>query len=100
MATVTQNPALASSPSKVREEPIGDSSFIQKIKYDSAQLQLTVTMKNGSEYVHFMVYPATVDQFMQSPSKGSFYAKNIKGKGLSTRIISKTTGPRLKKHAI
>lgn len=96
MATVTQHPSLSdkkSSPSMaIREEPIGDSSWLMKIKYDPSTLQLTVTTKGGSEYVHFFVYPMTVDQLMQSPSKGAFYARQIKGKGLSTRVISKTTG--------
>ena len=93
MATIAMNPKLSPAPGKVREEPIGDSSWIAKIKYDPVQLQLTVTTKEGSEYVHFMVYPATVDQFLQSPSKGRFYSENIKGKGISTRTVSKNTGP-------
>lgn len=94
MATIAgaanQPPATAS---KVREEPIGDSSFIAMIKYDPAQLQLTVTTKRGDEYVHFYVFPATVDQFLQSPSKGAFYNAQIKGKGIGVRTITKKTGP-------
>jgi hypothetical protein len=101
MATVNQHPALAEKPASaaIREEPITDSSWLEKIKYDPATLQLTVTTKEGSEYVHFFVYPMTVDQLLQSPSKGAFYAKNIKGRGLSTRVISKTTGPRVRNPA-
>lgn len=96
MATVNMASALkapSASQSKVLEMPVGDSSWIAKIKYDPAQLQLTVTTKEGSEYVHFMVYPATADQFMQAPSKGRYYAQQIKGKGLTTKVISKSTGP-------
>lgn len=94
MATVNQPASATAAPAQVIEQPIGDSSWIAKIKYDPAQLQLTVTTKRGDEYVHFMVYPMTVDQFLQAPSKGTFYAQAIKGKGLSTRIITKTVGPR------
>lgn len=99
MATVNQAAALTPAPSKIIEQPIGDSSWIAKIKYDPAQLQLTVTTKEGSEYVHFMVYPATVDQLLQAPSKGRFYAEQIKGKGISVRTITKTTGKPLRNPA-
>ena len=93
MATIAGSQAGVAQSSRIIEQPIGDSSWLAKIKYDQAQLQLTVTTKKGDEYVHFMVYPITVDQLLQAPSKGRFYAQNIKGKGLSTRTISKTTGP-------
>lgn len=93
MSTVNQNPAFNQAPAKAKEEPIGDSSFIAKIKYDPAQLALTVETKSGNEYVHFMVYPATYEQFMLAPSKGRFYNQVIRGKGLSTKIISHDTGP-------
>lgn len=98
MATVNSNPLFAApaASSSVREEPIGDSSFLQKIKYDASTFQLTVTMKNGAEYVHFMVFPATVDQMMQSPSKGKFYAQNIKGANPSSRLINKNVGPQVR----
>lgn len=95
MATINSNPlfaAPAASVPGIREEPIGDSSFLQKIKYDAATFQLTVTMKNGAEYVHFQVFPATVDAMMQAPSKGSFYASEIKGKNPSSNIIDKNVG--------
>lgn len=94
MATISVNPALAAhaAPSTIREEGLVESSFLQKIKYDSTTLQLTVTMKNGAEYVHFYVFPMTVDQLMQSPSKGSFYATQIKGKNPGTRLIDKNVG--------
>jgi hypothetical protein len=96
MATVNQLasllPTASSSGLGKIEEPIGDSSWIAKIKYDPALFQLTVTTKRGDEYVHFMVYPMTVQQMMQAPSKGRFYATNIKGKGLATKVISKSTG--------
>lgn len=101
MATLAQ-PSIAapnSAPSTVHEVPVVESSWLMKIKYDPATLQLTITTKGGSEYVHFMVYPATFDQLMQAPSKGRFYAQNIKGKGLSSRVITKTVGKPLRNPA-
>jgi KTSC domain len=97
MASIAQTQMAGSN--KVIEELIGDSSWIAKIKYDPAQLQLTVTTKRGDEYVHFMVYPMTVDQLLQSPSKGKFYAQAIKGKGLSTKVVTKSTGAALRNAA-
>lgn len=103
MATINISRALQPSTTpttnKVREEPIGDSSWLAKIKYDPSTFQLTVTTKEGSEYVHFMVYPMTVDQMMQAPSKGRFYATQIKGHGLANRVIDKTVGASLRNPA-
>lgn len=92
MATLAQSTPAPAAPSAIRDIPIVDSSWLMKIKYDPATFQLTVTTKRGDEYVHFMVYPATVDQMLQAPSKGRFYAQTIKGKGLSSRTISKAIG--------
>ena len=99
MATLAQSTPSAPSPSVVREVPIVDSSWLTKIKYDPSIFQLTITTKRGDEYVHFMVYPAMVDQMLQAPSKGKFYADNIKGKGLSNRVITKATGKPLRNPA-
>lgn len=82
----------------ITDMAIGDSSFIQNIKYDPTNLQLTVTMKNGGEYVHFHVYPQIVDSFITSPSKGKFYSQAIKGKYASTNSINKNIG-RITKNA-
>jgi len=94
MATVNSN--ISQSPTQsapgVMEFPIGDSSFLQKIKYDPSAFQLTVTMKNGAEYIHFQVFPATVDAMMQAPSKGKFYGQNIVGKNPSAKVIDKNVG--------
>lgn len=98
MATVNSN--ISHQPTQaapgVMEFPIGDSSFLQKIKYDPAAFQLTVTMKNGAEYVHFQVFPATVDAMIQAPSKGKFYASEIKGKSPSANIINKNVGKQVR----
>ena len=82
-------PAPTASSASVRNIAIGDSSFLEHISYDSASLQLTVTFKTGSQHTHFYVLPATVDQWLVAPSKGSFYARNIKGKYPSAKIIDK-----------
>lgn len=92
MASINQHPAMQQSQGKLLEIPIGDSSFLQHFKYDAASFQLTVTMKNGSQYIHFYVYPGTVDQLIQAPSKGKFYADNIKGKYPGARTVSKGAG--------
>lgn len=79
------------------EAAVGDSSFIQKIKYDASTLQLTVTMKNGAEYIHSHMNSNVADEFMTSPSKGSFYSQAIKGRTPSIKIIDKNIGRILKK---
>lgn len=97
MAIITQPSAFAGQTAgrgMVREEPITESGWLSKVRYDASQMMLTVTLKSGAEYVHYMVYPQQFEDMMQSPSKGSFYAKNIKGKGLSTSVIDKKVGPR------
>ena len=94
MATIIQHPAFTQKATGFREEPVAESSFIQKFAYDPATLQLTVTMKTGAEYVHFMVYPQVFEELMQSKSKGSYYARVIKAQGNSSRIINKNIGQR------
>lgn len=95
MATINMHPALAKpkAVNDIQEEPIGDSSFLQKTKYDPSSQQLTVTMKTGAEYVYSGIDPSTFQEFQQSKSKGSFYARVIKGQGDSTRLIDKNVGP-------
>ncbi len=74
--------------------PIGDSSFLQNMKYDAANSQLTITMKSGAQYVHFSVNPQTFQAMCEAPSKGKFYADVIKKSGNpSQTIVSKSVGP-------
>lgn len=95
MALINQNPAFNAASKTAREFPIIESSYLQHVHYDPNTLQCVVTFKNGSQYVYNMVFPMTVDQWMQSPSKGQFYAKNIRGKyKMKARIVNKTVGPR------
>jgi hypothetical protein len=97
MAIVVQNPALSarSSTTGKTEMPIAQSKFLMDASYDPQSLQLTVTMKNGAQYIHFYVYPAVMEQFMTARSKGEFYSKNIKGKHPSTRVITKAVGKKI-----
>ncbi len=99
MASINAHPAFGlTGPKKgapmSNDVPIGDSSFLQNVKYDPANYQLTVTMKSGAQYVHFQVYPSTFQQMMEAPSKGKFYADVIKKSGNpSQTIVSKSVGP-------
>jgi len=56
------------------------SSFLQAATYDSTNFSLTLDFKNGEQQVHRFVYPMVWQQMKESSSKGSFYARNIKGK--------------------
>lgn len=99
MALVVQHPKI-SGQSKViqsRETPVGESQVIQNIKHDSQSLQLTVTMKNGAQYLYSNVYPQVYEDFVQSKSKGRFFSEVIKGKYPSDRSINKNTGPSAKR---
>ena len=77
--------------------PIGDSSFLMHVAYEAASFQMTVTMKNGAQYVYFMVYPNTYEDWTQAKNKGEFYAKSIKGQHQSTRVVNKSIGKKKKK---
>lgn len=91
------HPNLAPAKAKgIRESGVPESSFIQYLKYDEDNLQLTVTMKNGGEYTYFRVYPAIADDFFKSPSKGSYFANVIKGKNPNVKVVDKNIG-RIKK---
>lgn len=100
MALVVQHPKITGAQtSQSKETGVAESSYIQAIAYDSAVLQLTVTLKNGGQYTFFNVYPQTHEDFIQAPSKGKFFATVIKGKYSSSRPINKNVG-RSKKNAI
>jgi hypothetical protein len=97
MALVRQphsTPSQSASPKL--SMPIAESSFLMNVDYDPQNLQMTVTMKNGGQYIYHYVYPNVFQQFQESHSKGEFYAKVIRGKMPGTRIVNKTTGPSAK----
>jgi KTSC domain len=67
---------------------------IQHLRYDPSTFQLAVTFKTGAQHLYFYVFPMTVDQFFQAPSKGKFFGEAIKGKFPSVKVIHKTVGPK------
>lgn len=96
MASINSHPATQPMGQAIHDIPIADSSFLQNIKYDPVTYQMTVTMKNGAQYVHFYVYPQTFQQLMESPSKGKFYAQAIKGKNPASKVVIKNIGPQVR----
>lgn len=101
MAQVIQHPAIAAlnkkGDKKKEDLAIDDSSFLMSASHDGKS-QLTITMKNGSQYVYSNVDPSLMEEFKQSQNKGKFYADRIKAlSGGSTRTINKTIGKSVKK---
>ena len=72
---------------------LSESSFLQSATYDSVNFTLTLEFKNGKETMHRFVYPMVWQQFKEHPQKGSFYAREIKGKypGVSFQDILKVS---------
>jgi hypothetical protein len=78
---------IHNDPKTTKHLPCPDSSWLQSVSYDSGSLRMTVTTKKGDSWQHGQVYPAQFQEMQLHPSKGSFYAKNIKGKHVMTTII-------------
>lgn len=100
MASVVQPASISKSlnPSKgTQGMPIAGSQFLQDLAYDAANQQLTVTMKNGAQYQYFNVPQHVMDEFVKNPSKGSVYAKLVKGAFKSSRTVDKSIGPAVPK---
>jgi len=99
MAQIIQHPAIAAAQGKSQKTdmPIADSSFLQHVEYDAQNLQMTITTKSGAQYIYFQVYPQVMQDFIKAPSKGSFYAKMVKGLHPQTTIISKSIGKKISK---
>lgn len=55
-----------------------ESSNIVAIGYESLGATLFVQFKSGRTYAVADIAPGEYDAFMSAPSKGSFYANNIK----------------------
>jgi hypothetical protein len=74
--------AMAEKAKAPKPEIIGipGSSFLQSATYDPSTYSLTIDFKTGSQIVHRYVYPMVWQQFKETPSKGSFYARQLKGK--------------------
>jgi len=56
------------------------SSNLTHVGYDSATRELAVTFTSGKTYRYADVPDEVVARFMEAESKGSFFARNIKGK--------------------
>ena len=58
-----------------------ESTMIKEAGYDEATQVLTVKFVNGDEIYEYKNVPKSVyDELMAAESKGSYFAKNIKGK--------------------
>lgn len=98
MALVVQHPKIAQQSQKnLIEMPIADSSYLQHVSYDPANLQMTVIMKSGGQYVYSQISPNIMEEMIKAPSKGKFYADQIRGLSEATRTIDKTVGPAVSK---
>lgn len=59
---------------------IDGSSNVTGIGYDPTTQTLAVRFKSGKTYNYQDVPPQVHKDFMAAPSKGSFFATNVKGK--------------------
>jgi len=58
--------------------PAVDSSAIQRIDYDAAARELSVTFAGGNAYRYFRVPRGVYESFLQSDSKGLFFNTYIR----------------------
>ncbi len=80
MAEVTR-PELVSVKARHGSEVIAfQSSFLQSAEYNPNQQQLTLAFKSGHTEIYTEFYPTMWAAWKEHPSKGSFYARNVKGK--------------------
>lgn len=68
------------------------SSFLENVKYDRKNNAMDVTFKNGSVRRYLSVFPSTFENFKQSPSHSSYFARAVKGKLTSAPVVSKNIG--------
>lgn len=85
MTTLNQSPTT-------KEQFSPKSSFIALVEYDKAKSQLDITFKTGSLHRYVFVFPTVYQSFKESPNHSVYYAKAIKGKLKSIKLISKTIG--------
>lgn len=78
---------IKNDPKTTKHLPCPNSSWLESISYDSASLRMTFTTKDGASWQHGQVYPNQFTELQLHPSKGSYYAKNIKGNHPITHII-------------
>ena len=65
---------------EVEEFIISNSSILEFAKYDSEKSLLYIKFKSGKDYIFYNVPAEVWKAFKEADSKGSFFAKNIKGK--------------------
>jgi hypothetical protein len=61
----------------MQRQPI-ESSNIQDAGFDAATGTLEITFRSGKRYRYHGVSPERFSEFMAAPSKGSFFAREIK----------------------
>jgi hypothetical protein len=57
-----------------------DSSNIESVGHDPATSELRVKFKSGHTYSYLGVSAAQHAEFMQAPSKGQHFHRNVRGK--------------------
>ena len=62
------------------------SSTIKKIGYDSSRQVLRVMFQTGSVYEYDNVPPSIMRDIMASPSKGTYFKRNVQGVYDSRRL--------------
>lgn len=77
---------IKNDPKTTKHLPTPDSTWLQSISYDSTTLRMTVTTKEGDSWQHAQVFPNQFAEMQLHSSKGSYYAKNIKGQHPITTI--------------
>ncbi len=99
MGLVLNHPRVAQEQEKKVDDdvPVQDSNFLENVSYDATNRQMTVTMKQGGQYVYSDVPADVMGDFKESKDKGSYYANFIKGQYGSARTINKTVGKKVKK---
>lgn len=59
---------------------VTNSSVFNEIAYDEKNYYLRIKMKTGMEYIYDNVPLSVWEGFKNAPSKGNYYATNIRGK--------------------
>lgn len=54
------------------------SSSIVSVGYDAASETLEIEFQNGSTYQYYNIGQSTFEEFMTAPSKGKFFAYQIR----------------------
>lgn len=57
----------------------GNSSNIERFKYDATNQVLTVEFKNGGAYNYFDVIESVFEEMKNAESRGKYLAQRIKG---------------------